>query len=277
MTATPDGADPTPHQGPAVEPRIARRRVTPAVHELCPYLRAESGRWRSAYAAREHRCGAVDPAARLTIAKQRSLCLLPAHETCSTYTAAQAIGMESNTAAPQDGDAALWPAVRSVPVVLEPTRGLLTPLAGGPARTGGQALLVGLMALAFLVLVVARTTAPHPPATGSGAPLASVGTVAGGTTASPGESPGAVASWTPAPSASSGPSSPPSPTPAPSGTPPVTPSPTPAPAGQHYTVKSGDTLGQIATRFNTTVQAIAAANNIADPRLIRIGQVLIIP
>ncbi len=44
-----------------------------------------------------------------------------------------------------------------------------------------------------------------------------------------------------------------------------------------YTVKQGDTLSGIAAQFGTTVEAIQQANNIADPRLIYIGQVLQIP
>jgi len=45
-----------------------------------------------------------------------------------------------------------------------------------------------------------------------------------------------------------------------------TPAPTPPPAGGEtsYTVQRGDTLGAIARRFNTTVQAIAQLNNIAN-------------
>jgi len=44
-----------------------------------------------------------------------------------------------------------------------------------------------------------------------------------------------------------------------------------------YTVKSGDTLSAIAARYNTTVSSIAAANNITNVNLIRVGQVLTIP
>lgn len=44
-----------------------------------------------------------------------------------------------------------------------------------------------------------------------------------------------------------------------------------------YTVVAGDTLFKIARQFNTSVQAIAQANNIANPNLIIIGQVLQIP
>ena len=44
-----------------------------------------------------------------------------------------------------------------------------------------------------------------------------------------------------------------------------------------YVVQYGDTLYSIALRFNTTVQAIAQANNIANPNLIYAGQTLVIP
>ena len=44
-----------------------------------------------------------------------------------------------------------------------------------------------------------------------------------------------------------------------------------------YVVQWGDTMFRIAVRFNTTVQAIAQANNIANPNLIFAGQTLIIP
>jgi hypothetical protein len=45
----------------------------------------------------------------------------------------------------------------------------------------------------------------------------------------------------------------------------------------NYTVAAGDTLGQIAARFNTTVERIQALNNLADPRALRIGTKLVIP
>lgn len=44
-----------------------------------------------------------------------------------------------------------------------------------------------------------------------------------------------------------------------------------------YIVQQGDTLSSIARTFGTTVQAIAQANNIANPNFITVGQVLIIP
>lgn len=44
-----------------------------------------------------------------------------------------------------------------------------------------------------------------------------------------------------------------------------------------YTVRSGDTLGEIAAKNNTTVSALVSANDIANPNMIRVGQVLSIP
>lgn len=51
---------------------------------------------------------------------------------------------------------------------------------------------------------------------------------------------------------------------------------TPAPRAQYYEIKKGDTLYSIARRFGTTVEAIAEANQIANPRLIYPRQVLYI-
>lgn len=48
------------------------------------------------------------------------------------------------------------------------------------------------------------------------------------------------------------------------------------PAKKTYTVKAGDTLSGIASKFGTTYQAIAAKNGISDPNKIYPGQVLTI-
>jgi LysM repeat protein len=45
----------------------------------------------------------------------------------------------------------------------------------------------------------------------------------------------------------------------------------------NYTVAAGDTLAQIAVRFNTSVDRIQALNNLSDPRALRIGTKLVIP
>jgi LysM repeat protein len=52
---------------------------------------------------------------------------------------------------------------------------------------------------------------------------------------------------------------------------------TTTPQTRTYTVQRGDTLYSIAIKFSTTVAALASANNIANPNVIQIGQVLTIP
>ncbi|MBI3286510.1 MAG: LysM peptidoglycan-binding domain-containing protein [Chloroflexi bacterium] len=44
-----------------------------------------------------------------------------------------------------------------------------------------------------------------------------------------------------------------------------------------YTIQPGDTLGNIAARYNTTALALADLNQISNPNLIRPGQVLKVP
>jgi len=60
-------------------------------------------------------------------------------------------------------------------------------------------------------------------------------------------------------------------------TPIATPTPTVTPTPVIYTIQSGDTLLDVAIRFGTTSEAIQEANGIVDPRLLQIGQELIIP
>lgn len=52
---------------------------------------------------------------------------------------------------------------------------------------------------------------------------------------------------------------------------------TPAPTGGTYTVQRGDTLGKIASQFGTTYVVLAQINNISNPNLIYVGQVLNLP
>jgi LysM repeat protein len=56
------------------------------------------------------------------------------------------------------------------------------------------------------------------------------------------------------------------------------PAPAPRPSGTTtYTVKAGDTLGQIALKYGTTAASIARANGLTSPDLIRVGMRLVIP
>lgn len=56
-----------------------------------------------------------------------------------------------------------------------------------------------------------------------------------------------------------------------------TPQPTPCPGGRSYTIVPGDTLFSLAQRFNTTVQAIIAANPGIDPNSLQVGRIICIP
>jgi LysM repeat protein len=48
-------------------------------------------------------------------------------------------------------------------------------------------------------------------------------------------------------------------------------------SGRTYKVKKGDTLSEIAARFGTTVKVLQELNDIEDPRLLKIGQILKLP
>jgi LysM repeat protein len=75
---------------------------------------------------------------------------------------------------------------------------------------------------------------------------------------------------------------PPAPTAAAAATKPAasTSTPTAAPTAVQetvYVVKAGDTLWAIAQLYNTSVDAIAKANNLSDPGQLSVGQRLVIP
>jgi LysM repeat protein len=65
---------------------------------------------------------------------------------------------------------------------------------------------------------------------------------------------------------------------APAPKPTAKPQPQPAPASQQiYVVQAGETLGQIAKRYGTTVAAIMAANDMSNADILGVGQRLVIP
>ena len=53
--------------------------------------------------------------------------------------------------------------------------------------------------------------------------------------------------------------------------------PGPTPSDKTYIVQPGDTLYSIAQKFGTTVEILCKLNNITNPDLIQVGQVLILP
>jgi uncharacterized protein YkwD len=63
--------------------------------------------------------------------------------------------------------------------------------------------------------------------------------------------------------------------PSPTPTPAVSPTPTPEPI--FHTVQAGDTLVDIAAKYDTSVEGLKLANNIANPQALQVGQELIIP
>jgi len=60
-------------------------------------------------------------------------------------------------------------------------------------------------------------------------------------------------------------------------TPSTAPSPTPNLNFESYQIRPGDTLGAIATSFGVTVEAIIGANNLTNPDVLNVGDVLLIP
>jgi LysM repeat protein len=264
MTAAGQPTLETPSDGDS-DARQQGRRDGAAVGEVCPFLAGVEAPWRSAYADRDQRCGAVRPAALLAVQKQRQLCLVADHRGCATYVAARDVATESAGQYPGDDGAALWLPSTSGPLVLEPPR--RRPTVPASATRGGQALLVALMVVALVVLVVARTQSPA----GSAGPTPGAGgqALAGspsGTAQATAEP--TLAPATPVPSATAEAS----PDATPTGTPDAT-----AASARTYKVRSGDTLSSIASRFGTTVKRLKVLNSISDPRSLRIGQVLQLP
>jgi LysM repeat protein len=254
---------------PTTEPAPARAGASSVALDLqgglgvCPFLRSRDGGWSSVHPSRDLRCWAVDPAAQLAAQKQRQLCVTAGHTSCATYAAAVLV----DGAADRDADGAgLWPDASPVPVALESVHAR----AGGrlqTPRSGGQAALVGVMLVALVVLLIARANplaGPGPGLTASPPASASVASAAAGASSAPSVLPSPTVAVTPLPA-----------TPAPTAAP--TPTPVPSASPRTYKVRSGDTIAGIAAKLGSTVKAIVAANNIVDPRLIRPGQILIIP
>ena len=174
-------------------------RPPPSIGEICPYLLASQGGWRSAGPSRDHRCTAVDPPVPLSADKQRSLCLVADHASCPAFRAARAAraslmapGLDPAVVAA--ADAARRPIARAAPVIVEgPRLGLGS---GNGTWPLSQAALVGLMIVAFAVVLIARISTPE-----GQAPLPSPSPVS---TASPSPtpSPTPIATPTVAPSGS---------------------------------------------------------------------------
>jgi hypothetical protein len=268
MTVT--GDDPVEQHVPSISagsadrPALIEHPERPAIDAVCPYLLAASGGWRSALPHRDHRCTAVDPAAVLSTDKQRRLCLTHTHQTCPTFGAARAaraaaIAPGVDPAVLAAVESARRPMARSTPVILEQPS-VISMRTGWPLdRALSQVALVGLMVVAFALVVIARLAAGDGSARSSPSPGAS-GVVAAG-------SPSPTPFRTPSPSPSGFEPSPSADAAA---------SPSRAPGQTTYTVRSGDTLVGIAARFGTTTAAIKKLNHLSSSTL-HVGQKLKIP
>jgi LysM repeat protein len=256
----------------------ASREAVLAILDVCPYLQADEG-WRSTSAQRDHRCRATRPPARLALDKQRRLCLRADHAECQTYLAAGAGRSSARASGPERADperdrmpAGLWRFTRTAPAAIDDGRIGIPIAIGGRERTVPQAGLGAVLVGVLGILVVSRLA--------GGSDQAAIRDAAasppGATTAvvvepTPSSTPRAVDSATPEPE----PSAVPSPRASPTGE--VAGATATPPQVRTYRVRSGDTLYSIALRFDTTVKAIQAANEIDDPSTLRVGQLLQIP
>jgi hypothetical protein len=255
--------------------RAATPPIAPDTAAICPYLLAAGGAWRASTATRDHRCTAVAPPAILAAEKQRRLCLVADHATCSTFLAAQAA--RDVASGPMVGRGPRRAVPRTSPLVLDQGR-LSVGLPGLPERGVGQGGLVALMAVAFGAIAVTRMTGGGPdvvPAaagefSSSPAVVASATPVATDRPNSATNSPGPSPQRTLVPSDVE-------PTPsAPSSARPGS-APSPGTKATTYKVKSGDSLSAIAAAHGTTWQVLADLNKIKDPKKLRVGQVLTLP
>jgi LysM repeat protein len=216
----------------------------------------------------------MQPAAEPSLAKQRELCLRPAHETCATYVTARAL--EEGEEPDPRVDAGLWPSTQQSVLALEPAHAAARPLPTAASRTGGQALLAGLMVAAFLVIAIAGTTPSGAEAPGASLEAAVVVSAPAllapaSATASP------VPTLSPVPSPSARVAASPSPSRAVASPTPVAPaSPSPLAPTDTYRVRGGDTLSSIAIDHGISVRQLRKANGL-DGNMIRPGQELVIP
>jgi hypothetical protein len=247
--------DPVPDQPIGARAPAGAREVAAA---LCPYLASAGGSWRMATPSREHRCIALSPPAAQTTDKQRRHCLSAEHVDCSIYRAAR----ESRRATLAGGadprriaaaDDARRPLPRTAPILLEPPRLVDQVTRLQLDRAPGQLALVALMVVAFAVVALSRLTSGSSP----------------GPSLDP--SPSALGPSRPAPTST------PVPTVAPSADASASASSSASPSFRTtYTVKKGDTLVGVASKFQTTAEAIRTLNNLTTSTL-HVGQVLKIP
>jgi LysM repeat protein len=274
----PRHADPTGSSTPNVDARgagVPRKSAADAAQDRasprgCPFLVSESGGWRLGLPSREHRCGAFSPAAPLSPEKQARLCLTPKHTGCATYLASLNARTERLGAAPVRR-ATRWGLARTTSVIEDPGGVRARILGAVLDRRRWPAIPALILVTTLFVLALSGLRA--------GLPALSVATASPGqpaTQAAPTlvtQVPaGSSAARSPATSAATG--APDRATPAPTA---AAASAEPRSSFRTYKVRSGDTLGAIASKFETTVTALVALNHLPDAGRLSVGQVLLIP
>jgi LysM repeat protein len=224
------------------------------VDRICPFLVLAADR-RTAVDGYdpEHLCDALTPAETLDRGRQTQLCLTEAHATCERFLAARSVHLAAIGSLPRPAPDMVFQRTRQI-LDPEPAWRNLTP--GGRSRPSSRALLIGGVGGAAALTVAVSSIA---------------GVFGGGASPSPSPSaPNSAAGTSVAPTASLVPPGSLAPSLAP--TAPASVAATPI----SYVVQAGDTLGVIAARFGTTVDAIKAANGLSSD-VINVGQRLTIP
>jgi hypothetical protein len=139
----------------------------------------------------------------------------------------------------------------------DPVSGVPSPF---PVRLAAGLFVVAAISAVWLVLAPPRLRGEHPPPEAAAPPAATLAPGRGGAgqgTSPASGSPGGTGAAQGAGSPASGAS--------------------PTAGAEKHTVKAGDTLGQIAAQYGTTVDALRAANPGLDERALQIGQEIFIP
>jgi len=238
----------------------------------CPFLLADGGSWRLDIPSKDHRCTAVSPAAALSLEKQSRLCLTAAFPSCATYLASmEARGTRLGTPTPEQ--ATRWGLTRTT-AIIEDAGGMRSRVVGAVTdrrRWPAVPAVLLLTGLIILGLSGIRGTPASALASPSPALASAAVTSTSRPTARPTERPVTEPPSTARPSLG--------PTAATTAKPSIAPPPTAGPIASFrlYTVKSGDTLSAIASKFGTTSREIADLNGIKVSTTLHAGDVLKIP
>jgi LysM repeat protein len=236
---------------------------------ICPRLAFSVDRRHAADVVdADHVCTAQRPAQWLERSRQAELCLTDTYVDCPRF-----IDYQARLAAHRHDDQSA-PSFQFVSSRLtlhpDPAWRGLAHRASHPAGRRVIAGAAGGGVLAVAAIALAGAAFPAAPAVSS---ASATPTRSPTPSASPAATARAVPTATAAPTATPTQASA---TATPSPLPTATPAPTAVPR-RTYVVQQGDSLGAIAQQFGVSVPALQAANGIADPDEISVGQVLVIP